>query len=402
MLAIEKQYVQWHENETLHHARWLSQSNQVPPTRIILVDDKMTADEAYRLACEGTSLLWHGDFHNARQLLQALGRRIDRTNERSEQRKLKKAANKSAANKSVTPKEIPNLFHQQRQMQAQRSRILSRLLLELDAGYISQLRRAPDVSAACTAAFGKLDKAIDETCVLSFRDLQGALGAEGWREKGVPITGLGLSVFPHYGVFAPTRHEYVQLLLDAPLPDTCDVAFDIGTGTGLLAIILAQRGVKQVIATDLNPRALACASDNFARLELSAVQLQQADLFPTDVPLANLIVCNPPWLPAKPTSPLEYAVYDANSTMLRGFLQGAKQHLAKQGEVWLILSDLAEHLQLRSRNELLGWFVDSGLKVKYRLDTQPKHGRSQDNTDPLFVARSAEITSLWCLVPFDN
>ena len=402
MLAIEKQYVQWHENETLHHARWLSQSNQVPPTRIILVDDKMTADEAYRLACEGTSMLWHGDFHNARQLLQALGRRIDRTNERSEQRKLKKAANKSAANKSVTPKEIPNLFHQQRQMQAQRSRILSRLLLELDAGYISQLRRAPDVSAACTAAFGKLDKAIDETCVLSFRDLQGALGAEGWREKGVPITGLGLSVFPHYGVFAPTRHEYVQLLLDAPLPDTCDVAFDIGTGTGLLAIILAQRGVKQVIATDLNPRALACASDNFARLELSAVQLQQADLFPTDVPLANLIVCNPPWLPAKPTSPLEYAVYDANSTMLRGFLQGAKQHLAKQGEVWLILSDLAEHLQLRSRNELLGWFVDSGLKVKYRLDTQPKHGRSQDNTDPLFVARSAEITSLWCLVPFDN
>ncbi|SLJ83290.1 methyltransferase [Psychrobacter sp. DAB_AL43B] len=402
MLAIEKQYVQWHENETLHHARWLSQSNQVPPTRIILVDDKMTADEAYRLACEGTSMLWHGDFHNARQLLQALGRRIDRTNERSEQRKLKKAANKSAANKSVTPKEIPNLFHQQRQMQAQRSRILSRLLLELDAGYISQLRRAPDVSAACTAAFGKLDKAIDETCVLSFRDLQGALGAEGWREKGVPITGLGLSVFPHYGVFAPTRHEYVQLLLDVPLPDTCDVAFDIGTGTGLLAIILAQRGVKQVIATDLNPRALACSNDNFTRLDLSTVQLQQADLFPTDVPLANLIVCNPPWLPAKPSSPLEYAVYDANSTMLRGFLQGAKQHLAKQGEVWLILSDLAEHLQLRSRDELLGWFVDSGLKVKYRLDTRPKHGRSQDNTDPLFAARSAEITSLWCLVPFDS
>ncbi|MDE4454262.1 class I SAM-dependent methyltransferase [Psychrobacter sp. DAB_AL62B] len=402
MLAIEKQYVQWHENETLHHACWLSQSNQVPPTRIVLVDDKTTADEAYRLACEGTSLLWRGDFHNARQLLQALGRRIDRTNERSEQRKLKKAANKSAANKSVTTKEIPNLFHQQRQMQAQRSRILSRLLLELDAGYISQLRRAPDVSAACTAAFGKLDKAIDETCVLSFRDLQGALGAEGWREKGVPITGLGLSVFPHYGVFAPTRHEYVQLLLDAPLPDTCDVAFDIGTGTGLLAIILAQRGVKQIIATDLNPRALACSNDNFTRLDLSTVQLQQADLFPTDAPLANLIVCNPPWLPAKPTSPLEYAVYDANSTMLRGFLQGAKQHLAKQGEVWLILSDLAEHLQLRSRDELLGWFSDAGLAVKYRLDTQPKHGRSQDNTDPLFAARSAEITSLWCLVPFDS
>ena len=400
MLATEIQYVQWHENETLRHARWLSQSNHVPPARIVVVDDKTTADEAYRLACAGTSMLWRGDFNNARQLLQAITRRIDRANERSEQRKINKAANKPAKSAkstdetSASSKDIPNLFHQQRQVQSQRSRLLSRLLLELDAGYVSQLRRAPDVSAACTAAFGELN----ESCLLSFRDLQGALGAAGWRVKGVAIENLGLSIFPHYGVFAPTRHEYVQLLLDAPLPAVYDVAFDIGTGTGLLAIILAQRGVKQVIATDLNPRALACASDNLTRLDLPAVQLQQADLYPTDAPLANLLVCNPPWLPAKPTSPLEFAVYDANSTMLRGFLQGAKQHLAEQGEVWLILSDLAEHLQLRSRDELLGWFANAGLEVKYRLDTQPKHGRSQDDTDPLFAARNAEVTSLWCLV----
>jgi len=397
VLQTEKQYVQWQENETLHNALWLSESNHMPPARIVLVDDTTTADDAYRLACEGSSLLWRGDFHNARQLLQALGRRIDRTNERSELRKAKKAAKFTTESGSSNSKEIPNLFHQQRQLQAQRSRILSRLLLELDASYVSQLRRAPDVSAACIAAFGPLDKAMDESCVLSFRDLQGALGAAGWREKGVPIDSLGLSIFPHYGVFAPTRHEYVQLLLDAPLPATYDVAYDIGTGTGLLAIILAQRGVPQVIATDLNPRALACANENFTRLELPAVQLQQADLYPTDAPLANLIVCNPPWLPAKPSSSLEYAVYDAKSAMLRGVLQGAKQHLAEQGELWLIMSDLAEHLQLRTRDELLGLFADAGLAVKYRLDTQPKHGRSQDGTDPLHVARSAEVTSLWCL-----
>ncbi|MBH0063698.1 methyltransferase [Psychrobacter sp. SZ93C1] len=395
MLQTEKQYVQWQENETLRNALWLSESNHMPPARIVLVDDTTTADDAYRLACEGTSLLWHGDFHNARQLLQALGRRIDRTNERSEQRKIKKAANKP---NTAKVKGIPNLFHQQRQLQAQRSRILSRLLLELDASYVSQLRRAPDVSAACTAAFGE----IDEPCVLSFRDMQGALGAAGWREKGVPIDSLGLSIFPHYGVFAPTRHEYVQLLLDAPLPATHDVAYDIGTGTGLLAIILAQRGIPQVIATDLNPRSLACASENFARLTLSNVQLQQADLYPTDAPLANLIVCNPPWLPTKPSSPLEYAVYDANSAMLRGVLQGAKQHLAEHGELWLIMSDLAEHLQLRTRDELLNLFADAGLAVKYRLDTKPKHGRSQDDTDPLHVARSAEVTSLWCLTVINS
>jgi methylase of polypeptide subunit release factors len=231
------------------------------------------------------------------------------------------------------------------------------------------------------------------------RDLQGALGAAQWRQKGVPIAGLDLPIFPHYGVFAPTRHEYVSLMQDAPLPAKHDVAFDIGTGTGLLAIILAKRGVGQVVATDSNPRALTCAEDNFARVGLSEIQLQEADVFPTEQPLANFIVCNPPWLPAKPSSSLELAVYDHKSRMLRGFLQGVCAHLAPQGEVWLILSDLAEHLQLRTREQLLAWFVEAKLEVKYRLDTQPKHGRSQDSTDPLYAARSSEVTSLWCLTP---
>ena len=388
------QYLQWEEGSTQHKARWLSQSNHAPPKRIVIVDDTTTADEAYRLANAGTSMLWRGDYHNAKQLIQALQRRIDQAEQRKVEKANKKAKQESTDSKSLANSEdLPNLFHQNRQTQSQRSRLLGRLLLQLDAGYKSQLRRAPDISADCTAAFGEMN----ESCVLSFRDLQGALGAAQWRKKGVPVKSLGISVHPHYGVFAPTRQEYVQLLLDAPLPYSCDVAYDIGTGTGLLAIVLAKRGFKQIIATDLNPRALDCAQDNFDRLGLSNVQLQQADLFPSDVPKANLIVCNPPWLPAKPSSPLEYAVYDANSAMLRGFLVGAKQHLTESGEVWLILSDLAEHLQLRTREDLIGWIEDAGLKVKYRLDTEPTHGKSQDESDPLFAARSAEVTSLWCL-----
>lgn len=401
MFIKSSQYLQWEEDGSQHKARWLSQSNHAPPKRIVIVDDTTTADEAYRLANAGTSMLWRGDFHNAKQLIQAMQRRIDQ----AEQRKLEKAAKKASkaskdshsSSSNSESEYLPQLFHQNRLAQSQRSRLLGRLLLQFDANYKLNLRRAPEVSEACLAAFGELD----ESCVMSFRDLQGALGAAQWRKKGVPVKALDISIHPHYGVFAPTRQEYVQLLIDAPLPDDFDmdndVAYDIGTGTGLLAIVLAKRGIKQIIATDLNPRALDCAQDNFDRLGLFNVQLQQTDLFPSDVPKANLIVCNPPWLPAKPSSPLEYAVYDANSAMLRGFLMEAKQHLTESGEVWLILSDLAEHLQLRTREDLIGWIEDAGLKVKYRLDTEPTHGKSQDESDPLFAARSAEVTSLWCL-----
>jgi methylase of polypeptide subunit release factors len=109
------------------------------------------------------------------------------------------------------------------------------------------------------------------------------------------------------------------------------------------------------------------------------------------------VVCNPPWLPARPGSPLEHAVYDEDSRMLRGFLAGLAAHLRPGGEGWLILSDLAEHLGLRQRRSCCTGSTRSGLQVLDRIDTRPRHPRAFDQSDPLHRARAAEITSLWRL-----
>jgi methylase of polypeptide subunit release factors len=108
-------------------------------------------------------------------------------------------------------------------------------------------------------------------------------------------------------------------------------------------------------------------------------------------------VCNPPWLPAHPSSALEAAVYDDKSKMLKGFLNGLSAHLSKTGEGWLVLSDFAEHLGLRTREELLGWIDAAGLKVLERIDVKAKHSKVLDASDPLHAARKAEVTSLWRL-----
>ena len=121
----------------------------------------------------------------------------------------------------------------------------------------------------------------------------------------------------------------------------------------------------------------------------------QADLFPPGQ--APLVVCNPPWVPGRPSSPIEHAVYDEGSRMLRGFLAGLPAHLAPQGEGWLILSDLAEHLGLRSRAELLEWIAAAGLEVLGRSEARPRHPKAADPDDPLHVARSREVTALWRL-----
>jgi methylase of polypeptide subunit release factors len=206
-------------------------------------------------------------------------------------------------------------------------------------------------------------------------------------------------LFPHYGVFSPLRGEYVELVAMAPLPPALKVnslAFDIGIGTGVLAAVLAQRGIQKIIGTDQDPRALECAKVNMHQLGLAQqVEILNTDLFPPEK--AALIVCNPPWLPARPTSPIERAIYDPDSMMLNGFLSQLKEHLLPEGEGWLILSDLAEHLQLRSRDELLSWITEAGLTVIEKRDAKPNHPKASDASDPLHQARKAEVTSLWRL-----
>lgn len=351
----------------------------LPPGRVVIADDGLSADAAYRLACSGTAILWRGDFNNARQLLPAISRRLERT--------LRRGTRKA-------PKSTPSLteaFHVYRQSQARRARIMGMLLVTLDGDYRVPLPRAPDVRKACFEAYGPGDKSI----VISLRELLGLIGAHEWRKKGVPIPALDDRIHPHYGVFSPIRGEYVGLVAETPLPSLTR-AFDIGTGTGVLAAVLARRGVVRIVATDQDARALACAAENIARLGVSGnVEVVYADLFPEG--RAPLIVCNPPWIPARPSSPLEHAVYDPESRMLRGFISGLAAHLEQGGEGWLILSDIAERLGLRTRDELLKAIDAAGLRVAGRLDARPHHPKTTDVTDPLHAARAAEITSLWRL-----
>ena len=390
--------LQWDDvNGQPQHAAWHSEAGRPAPARMQVADDRLAADAAYHLICEGSTLLWQGDFFNARHLMEALKRRLDKPKLRGKAQKNAKPA------QSPAPAATPALvFHQQRQVQARRAHILGSILIPLNGDYRIPLRRAPDVQAACTQAWGPAD---GTARVIALRELQGIVSAYEWRKNGVQIPALQTlggydRIHPHYGVFSPVRGEYVDLVAQAPLPatatQTAAVAWDIGTGTGVLAAVLARRGVPQVIATDHAARALACAQDNVQRLGVAAqVQLCNVDLFPPGH--ADLIVCNPPWLPVRATTSLEQAVYDPDSRMLRGFLAGLAAHLRPGGEGWLILSDLAEHLGLRSRADLLAWTEAAGLRVVGRLDIRPHHRKAQNASDPLHSARAAEVTSLWRL-----
>jgi SAM-dependent methyltransferase len=381
--AVRLLGLQWDVEGVTAQGVWLSERSIKPPKGVVEVDDTLKADQAWRYASDGVVMLWQGDYHNAKNLLQALGRRLDKKAERKKE-------------KETLP--IAQRFHLHRQAQAQRARVLNSLLLPLSPSYEIAAARAPDVSLVLQQAWGEAK--FEGQGFVSLRELLGLIGASEWRRTGVDVPALGERIHPFYGVFSPVRGEYVDLVAQAPLPSGVlgaeGLALEIGAGTGVLSALLAKRGVRQVIATEVDERALACARFNVQRLRLEAqVDVRQADLFAGV--RADLILCNPPWLPAKPSSTIEGALYDENSQMLKAFLMGLKHHLKPKGEGWLILSDLAEHLQLRSRQDLQDWFALAGLQVLGRVDVHPKHGKVFDAQDPLHVARRQELTSLWRL-----
>ncbi|MGS2804818.1 methyltransferase [Nocardia sp. MW-W600-9] len=364
----------WTEDRMQHTAPWHSENGAPAPTAVTTADDRLPADQAFRRIRAGESLLWQGDYHNGRQLLQALGRRADRA----------RAASPAG--------DLTARYDHERARKRRRAGILGAVLVQLDDANDLDLRRAPDVRAACIAAYGPAAAGR----VVTFPELLGVLSAYRWQQQGVEVPALGARIHPGYGVFSPTRGEYVDLVADAPLNPEVRTAFDLGTGTGVLAALLAQRGVSRITATDINPRAVRCATDNLTRLGYAdRITVTGPTLYPQG--RADLVVCNPPWLPGIPTSDLERGVYDQDQSMLTDFAHGLRAHLTSRGEGWLVLSDLAELLGLRSADHIPRLLDDAGLQVLARLTTRPRHPRASDRDDPLAAARTAETTSLWRL-----
>lgn len=381
--------VSWTQDGSTRTARWHSENGSPAPAQVVVVDDQLTADAAVRLARAGTGLLWQGDFPNARNLVRAMDRRLRRR--------------RSPGPGGDDP---GSLFLAQRAARAERANLLGSVLIPLEGDHSIVLRRAPDVRAACAHAYGaplsESGEAAADRTLVSLPELLGVISAHEWHKKGIDIAALDARIHPAHGVFAPTRGEYIDLVARAPLSkDTgLHTALDIGTGTGVLAAVLARRGFRQVLATDINPRAVRCAAANARRLGLAdRIHVSEADLWPDGAGRADLVVCNPPWLPGNPSSALELGIYDQESAVLRRFLDRLPEHLAPQGEGWLILSDLAEHLGLRARDELLALIAGAGLEVVARHDTAPRHTRAADRADAVHAARAKERTTLWRLRP---
>jgi len=95
--------------------------------------------------------------------------------------------------------------------------------------------------------------------------------------------------------FGTGHHESTRLILRlmTPMPLAERSVLDIGTGTGVLAILAALRGAGSIVAIDNNEWAVANAAENIALnavegIDLRRCELDDVDHGPFDVILANI------------------------------------------------------------------------------------------------------------------
>lgn len=352
---------------------WHSESGEPTPAALSPVDDRLSASSALRRLRGGEYLLYTGDFFNARQLLGAIGRRLRHRNPAG-----------SALEAFRTERKARELEH----------RTLSHVLVALDRHYRLSLSRAPDVAQACRWAWGSPQE--DQT-IVPLKTLLGMIGSAEWRTKGLPVPGLQGLLRPHYGVYLPTRTDYVELLQAVPEVEGKTV-FDVGTGTGVLSFLLLQRGARSAIGSDIEPRAVSCARENAQLLGLAdRFEAIEADLFPRGK--ADLVVSNPPWIPEPTKNRLDRAVFDPGDHFLSRFLAGLTEHLHPGGMGLLLLSDLAVLLGLRPAEWLDQRLAFSRLRVIWHRSTGAHHPKAKDPADPLHGVRSREVTTLYALAP---
>lgn len=352
---------------------WKTESDAPAPTQLSEVDDSLKADDALRRVRKGEHLLYRGDFHNARQLVGAMSRRLPKPRH------------------GASPLEA---FRAERRSRALEHETVGRVVVELDGDYALKLKRAPDTSVACRQAWGKTSA---QRVIVPLKTLLGVLGAAEWRKKGLEVPGLTKKLTPHYGVYVPTRTDYVELV--RKLGDVKNArCFDIGTGTGVLALLLLAKGADSVVGTDVEPRAVACAQENAKFFKVTdRFTVEQRELFPEG--RADLIVCNPPWVPEPPKNRVDRAVFDGDGAMLRGFLEGLAGHLLPGGRGALVISNLAVLLGLREPDFLKREFERCGLTLRASFDMTAKHGKAKDTSDPLHAVRAKELTTLYVLTP---
>ncbi len=158
-------------------------------------------------------------------------------------------------------------------------------------------------------------------------------------------------------------------LRNAIVTDTIAASRDvleIGTGTGLIAILCLQNDANKVVATDVNAAAVANAQYNAAflvpdgNLEVRQVSSRSPGAFAVikDSEKFDLIISNPPWEDGVVAKPADHAFYDPGFALMDSLLDGLPSHLNPGGRLLLAYGHVPAVKRLVVESEKRGYELE--------------------------------------------
>jgi len=295
----------------------------------------------------------------------------------------------SELKKKVFSSDDEDDFLEYRKKQSLYHQASNRLLVPIKKNKIA-LKKAPSI--------GWLVKLYPDVqdFLLPFPQVQGLNSSWQWYKKGIKYPVLENKLHPFYGTYFPTRFDHLYLF-DYWLKKYIgpkSTAIDIGTGCGVLAFQLLNRGVEKVFATDININAIISAGDDAKRLDLDdRLEVWQSDLFKNIQQKADLVLFNPPWVPMQSAgSGLDRAIYYEPELFSR-FFEEARHHVNKNGRIVLIFSNFAQVAGFEQEHPIESELRHSDrykkvIRIKRKAAKPSKKSKRRDN-------RKGEYVELW-------
>ena len=132
-------------------------------------------------------------------------------------------------------------------------------------------------------------------------------------------------------------------------PKKDDVVLDIGTGTGVQAIIAAKRGAKRVVAVDIDKNSLENARQNvkFHKL-VKVIEIRKSDLFSNIGPdeKFDIIVSQLPFANVDYKHKISHFLFDPGFKLHTRLMKDAKKHLTNKGKLFIPSSQIADEKRL--------------------------------------------------------
>jgi tRNA1Val (adenine37-N6)-methyltransferase len=187
-----------------------------------------------------------------------------------------------------------------------------------------------------------------------------------------------------------------------PLTDKINSILDIGTGTGLLALMLAQRNHSIIDAVEMNAEAAQQARDNFFnspwsdRLLIHETSIQ--DYFKITTKQYDLIVCNPPFFSAslKSGNNSKDMAWHQSHLSIEELMQVTFFMLKKDGDVYMLISIYEEENFLKAANQVglkakryLAMYDNSTKLIRYVLHLR-KDTKHAEESEIKFIIRNSE------------